>query len=92
MARRKKLINKKVKKLIQKKCYFCPCDIYDLLDVHRIVPGKEGHGYIETNTVVCCSLCHRKIHAGIIKIDRFYPSTSGQLVLHYWDQEVECWK
>lgn len=82
MGRKKKLINKKLKKLIDKKCYFCSCDNYKLLDVHRIQEGKE---YSENNTVVACSLCHRKIHAGIIKIDRRYYSTKGW-ILHYFDE------
>lgn len=80
--RRKKLINKKHKKLIDKKCYFCKCDQYELLDVHRI---KFGGEYTEFNTVCCCALCHRKIHAGKIRVDRKYYSTKGW-VLHYFDE------
>lgn len=82
--RRKQLINKTVKKRIDGKCQFCPCDTYELLDVHRIDEGHRGGRYTEHNTVTCCANCHRKIHAGYIKIDRKYPSASGRLVLHYW--------
>lgn len=83
---------KQIKKLLDKKCYFCGCDEYALLDVHRIVEGSKGGKYIEFNTVTVCSLCHRKIHAGMIKIDRKYFSTSGRWVLHYFDENgVEHW-
>ena len=82
---RKKLIDKKIKKLIDGRCKFCGCDVYELLDVHRITEGKDGGKYTEHNTVTACSLCHRKIHAGIIKVDRKYFSTRGW-VLHYFDE------
>lgn len=83
--RKKKLINKKIKKLTDKKCYFCDCNIYNLLDIHRIKEGKNGGEYTDFNTVTCCSLCHRKIHSGLIKLDRKYFSTNGW-VLHYFDE------
>lgn len=83
MRRKKKLINKKVKKHLQGKCKFCPCDIYEYLDVHRIVEGKDGGKYTDQNTVVVCRKCHQKIHDGTIKILGQYPSMSGSLVLHY---------
>ena len=83
--KKKRLINKKIKKLIDKKCKFCSCCTYELLDVHRIVEGFQGGEYTEFNTVTCCCLCHRKIHSGLIKIDRKYLSTSGW-ILHYFDE------
>lgn len=86
----KKLINKKISKLIAKKCFFCDIDDYALLDVHRIIPGEKGGTYTEANTVVCCANCHRKIHNGKIVIDRKYPSTGG-VVLHYWEGKEEKW-
>lgn len=84
-------MNKKIKKLIEKKCYFCDEQKYDLLDVHRIIPGEEGGKYTHQNTVVTCCRCHRLIHAGDIKIDRWYNSTTGR-VLHYFLEEQEFWK
>lgn len=87
--RRKKLVNKTVKKKFAGKCKFCPCDIYELLDVHRIVEGKDGGVYSEANTVVACASCHRKIHAGLIKIDKYYNTISGKVVLHYWENGEE---
>lgn len=86
MSRKKFLINKVVAKTVAGKCYFCPCDIYDLLDVHRIVEGSQGGKYTDFNTITVCSLCHRKIHSGIIKIFRKYFSTTGRWVLHYIDE------
>ena len=90
MARRK-LINKVTAKKSIGKCYFCDCDNYALLDVHRIVEGSQGGKYTDFNTIVACALCHRKIHAGEIKIDRKYFSTSGRWVLHYWKDGQEFW-
>lgn len=86
MSRRKKLINKVIKKKIDKKCKFCGEDDYCTLDVHRIIPGYEGGIYSSHNSITCCSNCHRKIHEGKIKIDRKYFSTSGW-VLHYFDEK-----
>lgn len=75
-----KLINKKLHKLVAGCCKICKADIYDILDVHRIVPGEQGGKYTEFNTVVICSNCHRKVHAGTIVIDRWYSSTAGKLL------------
>lgn len=82
-------MNKKAKKKIDKACYFCNETNYSLLDVHRILPGSEGGKYTQLNSVVCCSNCHRKIHAGQIKTMRKYLSTSGKWILHYIDNGVE---
>lgn len=87
----KKLINKKSRKHSEGKCYFCDVEDYSVLDCHRIVPGEEGGEYIESNTVVCCACCHRRIHDGQIVIDRKYNSTSGKTVLHFWENGEEKW-
>jgi len=84
--RKRKYIKKQVKKLFDKVCYFCGYDKYEGLDCHRIIEGSAGGRYTEHNTIVVCTNCHRKIHAGKIKIDRKYFSTSGKWVLHYWDE------
>jgi hypothetical protein len=91
MGRKRTLIDKQVKKIIEGKCYFCDCCNYDLLDVHRIAYESEENKYTEFNTVVVCSLCHRKIHSGIIKIDRKYFCTNGKWILHYWIENEEKW-
>jgi hypothetical protein len=89
--RKRKLINKKNKKLVDKKCKFCNQNDHCTLQVHRIKPGSEGGEYTDHNTITCCSCCHNKIHAGRIKIDRKYPSTKGW-ILHYFDEKGdECW-
>lgn len=89
MSRKKRLIDKKVKKLSDGKCFFCDCNNYDLLDNHRIIEGGE---YSDFNTLTVCALCHRKIHARIIIIDRKYQSTKGKFVLHYWIDGKEFWE
>ena len=87
----RKLINKIIAKKSAGKCYFCECNNYELLDLHRIVEGSNGGKYTDFNTIICCSLCHRKIHAGMIRIDRKYTSTAGKTVLHYWINGEEKW-
>lgn len=80
---------KQIKKLYDKKCYFCPeCD-YNLLDVHRIIEGKDGGKYHEANTITVCCKCHRKIHSGKIKIFRKYTTSLGKIVLHFIDENGE---
>ena len=91
MKRRKKLIDKKVKKRLAEKCKFCPCNIYEYLDVHRIQEGGKGGKYTDQNTIVCCRKCHRLIHEGKIIIEGQYPSMSGKLVLHYFMNDQEYW-
>lgn len=86
MKRKRKLINKVIKKQVDKKCHFCGLQEYCVLDVHRIIPGSEGGEYTDHNTVTCCSCCHRKIHEGLIKIDKKYYSTKGW-ILHYFDEK-----
>lgn len=84
-------MNKKIKKKIDKRCYFCSEDKYELLDVHRIIPGEQGGKYTEWNTVTACANCHRKCHAGVIVIDRWYKTSSG-VMLHYFEEGVEIYK
>lgn len=84
--RKRRLIDKKAVKRAAGKCFFCSEADYELLDVHRIFEGADGGKYTDHNTVVVCALCHRKIHAGKIRLDRKYLSTSGRWVLHYWDE------
>ena len=77
-------MNKKLKKLREKHCFFCEEDNPALLDVHRIHEGCKGGKYIEGNVVVVCSNCHRKIHfTNDIVIDKWMQSTGG-MVLHCW--------
>jgi hypothetical protein len=77
MPRKKELIDKEVVKRSAGKCRFCPCSVYAALDVHRIYPGEDGGRYTQDNSVVLCAVCHRYVHAGLIKIDRYYGCTDG---------------
>jgi hypothetical protein len=81
-------INKKAYKKNEGCCKICDESEYSTLHAHRINPGSEGGSYRRLNTVVACANCHAKIHNGLIKIDRWYPSTSGP-VLHFWDENGE---
>lgn len=82
-----------ITKLYEKKCYFCGEEEYKVLDVHRIVEGKDGGTYHNLNTIVICCKCHRKVHAGIIKVFRKHLCTSGKWLLHYIDEHgKEQWK
>jgi hypothetical protein len=77
-------MNKKIKKLSEKHCFFCKEDNPAVLDLHRICEGHKGGKYIEGNVVVVCSNCHRKIHhSNDIVIDKWVASTNG-MVLHCW--------
>jgi 5-methylcytosine-specific restriction endonuclease McrA len=75
-----KRINKKNFKHSEGKCRICGETNYNLLDVHRIIPGSKNGKYNKENSVTICANCHRKIHANEIKIDRYYQSTNGFLL------------
>lgn len=72
---------KELRKKINNKCLFCGEADKNVLDVHRILPGKDGGKYTLPNTVRCCANCHRKCHSGEIEIKGWYFSTKG-MVLH----------
>ena len=88
MAKRK-LINKKICKLSEGKCRICGVDDYNVLDVHRIVEGHRGGKYHADNTVVVCAICHRKIHAGSILIDKYYLGSNGRKMLRIYVDGIE---
>lgn len=92
MSKTKNLIDKKIKKYMDKKCYFCSCDNYSQLQVHRIIFGCDGGEYSDHNTLTVCANCHCAIHANQIKIDRKYYSSNGSYILHYWLDDKEIWK
>lgn len=89
--RRKKIIHKPTKKKYDQKCCFCSENNYNVLDVHRIIPGEQNGKYTEYNSITVCCKCHRLIHSGEITIDKKYPSTSGKWVIHYWHNDEEKW-
>jgi hypothetical protein len=87
-----KLTKKQIRKRVDKKCYFCPEDNYDLLDCHRIIPGQVGGKYTDFNMMTTCCKCHRKIHAGIIKILGKYFTSGARYVVNYIEDGEEKWK
>jgi hypothetical protein len=80
-------MDKKIRKRSDRKCHFCDEDNYELLDLHRIIPGSEGGKYKEYNVVTVCCKCHRKIHAGIIEVYRWCMSTAGYVLYCKIDDE-----
>lgn len=90
-SKKPKLVNKQAQKRLDGKCRFCPVADYALLQTHRIHEGADGGGYTQRNTVTCCANCHCRIHDGQIRIDRYYFSTSGRWLLHYWEDGQERW-
>lgn len=89
----KKISKKQLFKKFDRCCYFCGESDYNLLDSHRIKEGNKGGKYERHNCVTACALCHRKIHAGNIKIIGRHYSTTGKYILHYIDEEgEEKWK
>lgn len=93
MGRKRKLINKEATKKFAGKCYFCSVDEYACLHCHRILPEEKGGIYSDFNTLVVCANHHSMIHAENpqIVIDRKYMTSSGQWILHYWENGIEKW-
>lgn len=88
-----KKTKKQIKKLVDKKCYFCDENDYELLCVHRIrydLP-KNQNKYTEGNMITVCIKHHNMIHNKEIKIDKFYTTTLGKNILHYWYHDMEFW-
>ena len=83
---------KQIRKRLDRECYFCGEEDYELLDAHRIVPGADGGKYTDFNTLTCCANCHRKCHSGRIKVLGRHSSTAGRRVLHYIEDGEEKWK
>ncbi len=86
------LVDKVAQKHNDGSCVICDNKDYDVLNLHRIIPGADGGRYTAWNVITVCANCHNRIHAGQIVIDRKYPSTSGRPVLHFWEGEQEFWK
>jgi len=78
-------VSKKVFKRRHRLCRICKEDTYELLDVHRI---KWGGAYSNSNCVCLCTICHRKVHANIIKIFGWKDSTAGKM-LHIINENGE---
>lgn len=85
-------MDKKVRKKIDRECHFCGEDDYDLLDLHRIVPGENDGKYIKSNVLTICCKCHRKVHSGRIVVHGKHYSTLGRDVVHYTEDGEDRWK
>jgi len=86
-------LNKKLAKRLAGKCQLCGNDCYEVLDIHRLVPGSKKGKYTNQNTICACSNCHRKVHAGKIQIIGKHPCTSGRDVVHFINENgEEVWK
>jgi len=83
--------SKKEMKRIDGCCCFCKEDDTDLLDSHRMLPGKDGGKYNRWNALTVCATCHRKCHSGRIEIIGKYNSTSGHPVILYKENGEEKW-
>lgn len=84
----KKYTQKQCKKLLMKKCFFCGCGDYALLDTHRI---EQGGKYTSWNELICCCACHRRIHSGQITVYGKHNSTGG-VVVHFTMNGQEYWE
>ena len=89
MSKKKPLINKKAYKLSQGECRICGDKDPAVLDVHRILSGRDGGRYTEFNCVTLCCKCHRKVHDEQIIIYRYYLSSSGKYLLHILENGEE---
>jgi len=90
---KKRYSRQQIKKLFEKRCFFCHEDNYDLLDAHRIIPGEQGGKYNDYNILVLCSNCHRKTHAGTLKILGKHTSTHARgYSIRYMEDGQEKWK
>lgn len=65
-----------------KKCAICDCDNYDILDTHRLDPGKDGGKYTKSNIIILCANDHRRCHSGELEILRKYKSTIGEVIIY----------
>ena len=79
-------------------CYFCGLEKIEeskktcrsIIEIHHIKEKSMGGSNEEANKVPCCSTHHSMIHEGIIKLDKWYSTTSG-LKFHWWDEKGKEW-
>jgi len=79
--RKRRLINKKINRLIAGCCQICKNSDINILENHRIIPGKNGGTYSKDNVACCCCNCHASIHRGSLKIIGWFDSTVGRVLL-----------
>lgn len=54
-------LRNQVLKLQGKRCWICgmPSEFKGTLEMHRLIPGREGGSYVMGNVVGLCEECHR---------------------------------
>jgi len=75
-----KKVNKKLYKKVAGKCKVCGINIYDVLEVHRIIFGSNQGEYTVDNVVCLCGNCHSLVHKEKIFIDKWYHTTDGRKI------------
>jgi hypothetical protein len=83
-------LNKIAVKHLEGRCRLCGVDDYAVLDCHRLQPGSK---YVEEIVAVLCSNCHRRTHAGEVRLDtRTFLRSDGRRVLRVWEPDgTERW-
>lgn len=62
----------------QGRCLVCDKTGYEVLTVHRVVPGCQGGKYEVGNITCLCANCHARVHKGKIQIGpRVWHSGKG---------------
>jgi hypothetical protein len=79
--------NKKNYKFSNNYCCLCGENDANVLDVHRIHEGSRGGEYYTENCCVTCANCHRKVHAGSIKIIRKHPTLSHRYYIEVLEND-----
>ena len=64
----------------KQKCQICGDQ--QILCTHHILGRKIYKPNHKDNLVNCCDNCHRKVHAGRIKIMGWYQATNGRELLY----------
>lgn len=75
------------------RCLLCADETrYEVLEVHRVVPGEAGGVYRSGNMVVLCSNHHALVTAGVIQIVRLCNSSAARQFAQVIDEAgTERW-
>lgn len=73
-------LRKQILKLVNK-CDICGDFTKEILQVHHIIPVKEGGTNNADNLIVLCPNCHYKAHRGIITIQELQKHINPNIIL-----------
>lgn len=73
-------LRKQILKLVNK-CEICGDSTKEILQVHHIVPVKQGGTNNADNLIVLCPNCHYKAHRGIITIQELQKHINPNIIL-----------